>query len=357
MTRTREEDRSGLQSNVPDGARILIVCDDDSESKRLKTVLLEAGFVSECAKSITEGCEAAKSGRFQVVVSTPLLRDGSWRRLTDIANHYDLGFEVVLWAPNFDFPECAEALDEGAFDVLDAMCEQPRTVETAKCALWAAYLKGAGPEPRAILPRRQHDSSPVVSRRESMGNLAKIDQKGRLKIPMALLSTLQELGTEFYVTSENGDSVRIYPMQVWNQVEERLEHLCSRNRNNQKLLTRAKYFGQAVTVDKQGRVLIPIVLRNSAQMHGAVDVLDYPGYLEVWNHARFLKSLRNSPVTPQDEKTLQRLSTTPLFSWAAHGKEKHVRGGIHHRRRRHSRGQAIHTIRGAPQRRSWRQHR
>jgi len=56
-----------------------------------------------------------------VVVSTLLLRDGSWTRLTDIANHYDLGFEVVLWARNFDFAEWGEAMKDGAFDVLDAL--------------------------------------------------------------------------------------------------------------------------------------------------------------------------------------------------------------------------------------------
>jgi DNA-binding NtrC family response regulator len=151
---TQEEIRSGLQSNIPDGARILIVCDDDSDRKRLTTLLWEAGFASDCAKSITTGCEAAKTGKFQVVVSTPQLRDGSWRRLVDIAHHYDLRFEVVLWAHNFDLSEWAEALDHGAFDVLDAVYEQPRVVEAAKCAWWAAYLKGAGPNPRAIRPHQ-----------------------------------------------------------------------------------------------------------------------------------------------------------------------------------------------------------
>jgi DNA-binding NtrC family response regulator len=132
----------------------LIVCDDDSDTERLKTALQEAGFVSEDAKSITAGCEAAKSGRFQVVVSTPMLRDGSWRRLADIANHYDLGFEVVLWARNFDLAEWLEALKEGAFDVLDVRCELPSAVEAVKIALWAAYLKGAGPDPRATGPQQ-----------------------------------------------------------------------------------------------------------------------------------------------------------------------------------------------------------
>ena len=144
---------TGLKLRVPDGARILIVCEDDSDTERLKTILQKAGIVSECTRSITAGCEAAKSGRFQVVVSTPLLRDGSWRRLTDIANHYDLGFEVVLWARNFDLPDWAEALKEGAYDVLDAMCEQPKAVEATKRALWAACLKGAGrPHPEDAIP-------------------------------------------------------------------------------------------------------------------------------------------------------------------------------------------------------------
>src|SRR5712664_1430651 len=159
VTQTREstgesKTHSGLPLKVPDGARILIVCDDNSDTDRLSTVLQEAGFGSEFAKSITAGCEAAKSGRFQVVVSTPLLRDGSWRRLADIANHNDLGFEVVLWARNFDLAEWVEALKEGAFDVLDALCELPRAVETVKIALWAAYLKGAGPDPRATGPQK-----------------------------------------------------------------------------------------------------------------------------------------------------------------------------------------------------------
>ncbi len=145
---------SGSTWKVPEGARFMIVSDDNSDTDRLKGILREAGFVSEWARSITEGCEAAKSGRFQVVVSAPRMWDGSWRRLADIANHYDLGFEVVLWARSFDLLEWTEALKEGAFDVLDAMCEQPKAVESTKRALWAAYLKGAGPNPRAASPQK-----------------------------------------------------------------------------------------------------------------------------------------------------------------------------------------------------------
>ena len=152
MMQTHQDIRSTLRTNFPEGSRILIVCDDDCDTRQLKNLLSEAGFSLHCAKSMRAGCEAAKSGEFQVVISTPLLRDGSWKRLTDIANHSDLRFEVVLWARSFDLREWAEALENGAFDVLDAVYEKPRVVEAAKCALWAAYLKGAWPRPKAIRP-------------------------------------------------------------------------------------------------------------------------------------------------------------------------------------------------------------
>jgi len=141
----------GLKVRVPDEARILIVCDDDSLTERLNIVLRGAGFISECTKSITAGCKSAKSGRFQVVISTPMLGDGSWRRLVDIASHYDLGFVVVLVASTFDCNQWAEALEGGAFDVLDALHELPKAAEFAKRALWAASLKGAGPRPEAAI--------------------------------------------------------------------------------------------------------------------------------------------------------------------------------------------------------------
>jgi len=187
-----------------------------------------------------------------------------------------------------------------------------------------------------------------------MCNSLKVDPKGRLKIPMTLFTTLKGPGAEFYVTSENGNSVRIYPMRVWSEVEGQLERLCLHNLNNQKFLARVKYFGQAVTMDKQGRVLIPITLRNSAQMKGAVDVLDYVDHLEIWNHARLMNHLKSHPITAQDEKTLNQVFSAPRSSCGAdwknkeapfHGRER--RFGVHRRVHGNSRSQLSHAIRGA----------
>ncbi len=136
---------------------------------------------------------------------------------------------------------------------------------------------------------------------------ATVDPKGRLKIPAVFLEGLAAYGEEFYVTSENGDRVQIYPMKVWTEIEERLAKLPSHNAAKQKFLTRTSYYGLPVKLDGQGRVLIPPVLRESAEMRGEVDVMGKLTSLEVWNHARFLEHLKASPINDDDWKVLSDL--------------------------------------------------
>ncbi len=142
-----------------------------------------------------------------------------------------------------------------------------------------------------------------------MSKPVRIDQKGRLKIPASSVSGFRERGAGFFITSEDGQCARIYPLQVWNEIEKQLVKLSLHNRNLQKLLLRAKYFGQTVNMDAHGRVLIPAVLRKTALIKGEADVLDYQNYLEVWNHTRFVKNLNRTPVTEQDEILLDRLAS------------------------------------------------
>jgi len=63
---------------VADAARVLIVSDNDSNTERLKITFREAGFGADSTNSMVTACEWAKSGRFQVIFSAPLLADGSW---------------------------------------------------------------------------------------------------------------------------------------------------------------------------------------------------------------------------------------------------------------------------------------
>jgi MraZ protein len=140
------------------------------------------------------------------------------------------------------------------------------------------------------------------------GNIpAKVDEKGRLKIPAAFLEELKGFGDQFYVTSETGDTARIYPMKVWEEIEAKLSRLSSHNRTKEKFLTWTNYYGQSVEIDGQGRILIPPVLREAALMKGDVDVNGNLTYLEVRNHDRSLENLKKSQLTEEDWKTLDDL--------------------------------------------------
>ena len=137
---------------------------------------------------------------------------------------------------------------------------------------------------------------------------ATIDEKGRLKVPSSFRAEIEDSwGSDFYVTSLTGESVLIYPLSIWQEIEERLAKLPSFNPTKRKFLDRTNYYGQLTSTDKSGRVLIPTLLRESARMTGEVAVLGNLNYLEVWNHERFLGRLKDAAFTEDDNETLSKL--------------------------------------------------
>jgi MraZ protein len=134
---------------------------------------------------------------------------------------------------------------------------------------------------------------------------ARIDDRGRLKVPAAFRALIQEQhGKELFVTSLSGESVRIYPMTVWVALEKRIAQMPSTHPARMKFLDRVNFFGQVGELDAQGRVLIQPRLRDTAQMSGEVDVLGQQNFLEVWNHDRFIAKLTRDPFTDDDAKAM-----------------------------------------------------
>jgi MraZ protein len=134
---------------------------------------------------------------------------------------------------------------------------------------------------------------------------ARIDDKGRLKIPNAFRALIEKQhGAELFVTSLTGESVRIYPMPVWLAHEEKLAHVPSTHPARLKYLDRVNYFGQVAQIDTQGRVVIHQRLRDSAEMAGEVDVFGQYDYLDIWNHERFTAKLIREPYTDEDARAL-----------------------------------------------------
>jgi MraZ protein len=134
---------------------------------------------------------------------------------------------------------------------------------------------------------------------------AKIDDKGRLKIPNAFRALVEgKHGTELFVTSLTGEYVRVYPMPIWLALEEKLARAPSTHPARLKFLDRVSYYGQTAEIDAQGRVVIHPRLRESAGMSGEVDVLGQVDWLDVWNHERFVAKLQRDPYTDEDAKAL-----------------------------------------------------
>jgi MraZ protein len=135
---------------------------------------------------------------------------------------------------------------------------------------------------------------------------ARIDDKGRIKVPNGFRTLIeQQYGSELFVTSVTGDYVRLYPMAVWLEVERKLAEVPSTNPSKLRFLDRVNFFGQAVSMDKQGRVVVPQLLRESAAMAGEVSVLGLQNHLAVWNQKRLSERLfKKEPFSDDDGRVL-----------------------------------------------------
>jgi len=113
-----------------------------------------------------------------------------------------------------------------------------------------------------------------------------------------------KFGRELFLTSLTGEYVRLYPMPVWIDLEEKLGKMPSTHPARLRYLDRVNFFGQVAELDTQGRVLVPARLRETVTMSGDVDVVGQINWLDVWNHDRFLTKLQREPFTDEDARAL-----------------------------------------------------
>ena len=136
----------------------------------------------------------------------------------------------------------------------------------------------------------------------------RVDEKGRLKVPAEFKRLIDEkYSTQFYITSLDGKVAQVYPFEEWQRIEQKLASLSNFNPTKKKLLSRTNYYGQLVEMDGQGRLLIPSLLRDSAEIKGEVAVVGNLTYLEVQSIERYQKDIADNPFTAEDEKTLDEL--------------------------------------------------
>jgi MraZ protein len=136
----------------------------------------------------------------------------------------------------------------------------------------------------------------------------RVDEKGRLKVPAEFKRVVDEkYNNQFYITSLDGKVAQLYPFEEWERIEQKLAALSTYNPTKKKFLARVNYWGQTVEMDGQGRLLMPQLLRDSAQIKGEVAVTGNLTFLEVRNLEAYRLEMETEKFTPEDEKTLDEL--------------------------------------------------
>lgn len=133
-----------------------------------------------------------------------------------------------------------------------------------------------------------------------------IDVKGRLAFPSSFKKELAELGEDPLVVTTHISSPCLvaYPLPEWERFEERLSKLPQFEPSVMTL--RRLYVGGAMEcpIDKQGRVLIPPVLREYARLEREVYWVGAMKTLEIWS-----KPAWNELVEREREKVSQEVLT------------------------------------------------
>jgi MraZ protein len=137
---------------------------------------------------------------------------------------------------------------------------------------------------------------------------ARIDDKGRLKIPTHFRRRIEEkYGSEVFVTSLTGESVNIFPLSEWEKIEQKLALLPSNEAARRIYLTRMNFYGQEAEIDNQGRVLIHPLLREKTDTYGDVAVIGSLTFLDVWNREKMERFILENPFTEEHEAILARM--------------------------------------------------
>lgn len=111
-----------------------------------------------------------------------------------------------------------------------------------------------------------------------------VDAKGRLIVPAKFR---ESLGEEFVVTKGLDGCLFVYDMKEWASFEEKLKTLPITNKDARSFVRFFLAGATSVEVDKQGRILLPAVLRDFAELEKEVVLIGVASRVEIWSKNRW----------------------------------------------------------------------
>lgn len=126
-----------------------------------------------------------------------------------------------------------------------------------------------------------------------------VDEKGRLAIPAKMRRVMSPEANETFTATRGIEiCIELYPLDVWEQKEERLDQLNQFSDEETRHFVRTfTMWAEDVTLDKQGRIVLPADLRDFAGISDTAIVIGTVDHLEVWDPDEFDAYLAEQPST------------------------------------------------------------
>lgn len=120
-----------------------------------------------------------------------------------------------------------------------------------------------------------------------------VDVKGRVSMPAKFRD---DLGESFYITRGMEGCLFIYDSKEWNVMDDKLRNL-KFTAKSARGFSRLFYAGaMEVTLDKQGRILIPPHLREFAEIEKDVIIIGVSTRIEVWSKQKWEQYLEEDSM-------------------------------------------------------------
>ncbi len=131
---------------------------------------------------------------------------------------------------------------------------------------------------------------------------ARLDEKGRLKLPVDFQKYLDIFREKFFVTSLDRTTARIYPMHLWRENEALFESYRDDPTVAQNIAFTAAELGSEADMDAQGRILFSAELREALGIdQQQVRLYHYRGRIDVLSEAVFKARKERASANPEED--------------------------------------------------------
>lgn len=130
-----------------------------------------------------------------------------------------------------------------------------------------------------------------------------IDDKGRIAIPKRHRELLSERATEQLVITIDTEApcLLLYPLIIWQEIETKLAKLPSLHPATKRIQRLLIGHATDLTLDSQGRILVPPLLREYARLDKAILLVGQGNKLELWAQTLWQESRQDWLTAPEGE--------------------------------------------------------